>query len=263
VKISIITPVFNGIEFLQACVENVVKQAVPDLEHIIVDGGSTDGTLEEIARLSCLYPHLRLVTGPDEGLSDAINKGIRAARGKIVGILPVDDFYEDGVIAAAVCILEPLASPTVVAANCKIINLSNGLVSWNRPSRLTVRDFLIGHQIPGNPTAYFYHKKVHDIVGYYDVNDHFAMDLDFLLSCARTVDMIYVNSHWGNFRLRPGSKTFEDSGNARRRVRAILERHSLGFSRLDRNYFMMSRILKKIMSRVARKFNSAFPGKQR
>jgi glycosyltransferase involved in cell wall biosynthesis len=226
-----------------------------------VDGGSTDGTLEEFGRLSAQYPHLRLLTGPDHGQSDAMNKGVKAAQGLVVGFLNVDDFYEEGAIAAALQILENQTSPTMVAANCKIVNLADGSISWNRPSRLSITDFLRGHQIPANSSAYFYHKEIHQIVGYYDVEDHFSMDLDFLLACSRKVHMIYVDAHWGNFVLRPSCKTFKDTGNARHRVRGVLDKHSVGFSPLERQYFLMRRVLKAIPARLAREFHAVFPAK--
>ena len=67
-------------------------------------------------------------------------------------------------------------------------------------------------QHPTYPSAYLYHSSVHGLVGGYDVNEHYAMDLDFILRCAANVDMRYVNEHWGNFVLAPGTKTFDELG---------------------------------------------------
>lgn len=86
--ISFITPCFNRRSFLARCIESIPEAFRGQVEHIIVDGGSTDGSLELIRT----YPHVRLLSEPDEGLYDAANKGIRMARGQYVGFLATDDF---------------------------------------------------------------------------------------------------------------------------------------------------------------------------
>ena len=86
-RLSIITPTLNRAHFLEEAIESVRAQDFPDCEHLIVDGGSTDGTLEMLAR----HPHLRVVSEPDRGLYDALNKGLRLGSGEIVGLLNSDD----------------------------------------------------------------------------------------------------------------------------------------------------------------------------
>ena len=89
--LSIITPVFNGIRFIESCIINVIEQKCPNLEHIIVDGGSTDGTVEIITSYAERYEHIKWVSEKDHGQSDAMNKGIAKALGSILGFLNVDD----------------------------------------------------------------------------------------------------------------------------------------------------------------------------
>jgi len=91
--ISIVTPCLNRAKYIGEAVESVLCQNYPHFEHIIVDGESTDGTLDVLAR----YPHLRVISEPDRGLYDALNKGVRMARGNIIGWLNSDDLYADGV----------------------------------------------------------------------------------------------------------------------------------------------------------------------
>ncbi len=92
---SVITPSFNRVEFVRTAIESVLAQHYEPFEHIIMDGGSTDGTLELLAS----YPHLRVVSEPDQGLYDALNKGISMARGEIIGQLSSDDFYAPGIFS--------------------------------------------------------------------------------------------------------------------------------------------------------------------
>lgn len=86
--VSFVTPCFNRRSFLARCIESIPEAFRRQVEHIIVDGGSTDGSVE----LARSYPHVRLLSEPDEGLYDAANKGIRMARGQYVGFLATDDF---------------------------------------------------------------------------------------------------------------------------------------------------------------------------
>lgn len=105
-RLSIITPTLNRAHFLEEAIESVRAQDFPDCEHLIVDGGSTDGTLEMLAR----HPHLRVVSEPDRGLYDAINKGFRLARGEVIGWLNSDDRFALGAFAA---VLAAFADPAV------------------------------------------------------------------------------------------------------------------------------------------------------
>ena len=81
-QLSIITPVYNGEKFIQACVENVIEQKCPDIEHIILDGCSSDNTVNIIKSYADKYPHINWVSEKDNGQSDAMNKGIAIAKGE-------------------------------------------------------------------------------------------------------------------------------------------------------------------------------------
>ena len=83
---SIITPCLNARSFIAEAIESVLAQQIPDVEHIIMDGGSTDGTLEILKK----YPHLVVVSGPDHGMYDAINQGIGISNGEWIGLLNAD-----------------------------------------------------------------------------------------------------------------------------------------------------------------------------
>jgi len=235
-QLSVITPTLNSLKFIDDCVANVAAQGDAVFEHIIVDGGSTDGTLEQVTRLCARHEKLRLIPGPDKGQADAMNKATAAARGEIIGVLNVDDYYEPGAARAALAVLAQATEPTLVVGDCRVVDENAHEKYWNRPRDLRLETLLLGWpygQFPCNPSAYFYHKAVHDIVGGYDVADHYAMDYDFLLACAALVQTRYVPTHWGNFRLMPGCKTFDDTAGAER-VAAIAARHKARLSPLRR-----------------------------
>lgn len=93
-KISVITATWNSAGTLCDTMESVLSQTYPDIEHIIVDGGSTDETMRLVREYEPRYDgRLRYVSEPDKGIYDAMNKGIRMATGEVVGILNSDDFY--------------------------------------------------------------------------------------------------------------------------------------------------------------------------
>jgi glycosyltransferase involved in cell wall biosynthesis len=92
-KISIITPVYNRESFVTQAIDSVLSQGYENFEHIVIDGGSTDGTLDLLKK----YPHLRVISEPDEGMYDALNKGLDIAQGEIIGFLNTDDQYAQGI----------------------------------------------------------------------------------------------------------------------------------------------------------------------
>ena len=114
--VSIITPSFNSGDFLEEAVRSVIAQDYSPLEHIIVDGGSTDETLEILQRYNS--KPVTWVSEPDEGQADAINKGFRRAQGEIIGWLNADDTYQPGAIRSAVAYLQ--AHPEVEQARTNV-----------------------------------------------------------------------------------------------------------------------------------------------
>ena len=230
--LSIITPVYNGKRFIEFCIKNVIEQDCSDAEHIIVDGGSTDGTVEIIKEYAEKYPHIRWVSEKDRGQSDAMNKGIAMARGEILGFLNADDYYEPKVFDRVVEIFKTLPEPSLLVGNCKVLD-NDGSVKWvNKPSSLKLNDLLIGNEaknpFPVNPSAYFYHKLLHNKIGLYDVHEHFTMDIDFLLRAVQSVATVkYIDETFGNFLYIEGTKTFSDaqSGQINTRFYKLLRKH--------------------------------------
>jgi glycosyltransferase involved in cell wall biosynthesis len=93
-KVSIITPTLNSAKFIRDCIESVKNQSYSDIEHIIVDGGSVDSTLEIVKEYEGSY-NLRVINQKDNGIYDALNKGIENASGEIIAILHSDDLYQN------------------------------------------------------------------------------------------------------------------------------------------------------------------------
>jgi glycosyltransferase involved in cell wall biosynthesis len=225
--ISVITPVFNGERFIEECIQTVIRQAHPNVEHIIVDGDSQDRTVEIIKNYALNYPHIRWISENDNGQSDALNKGVAMARGDILGILNVDDYYEPNVLKRVSAMFETLPMPSLLVGNCNVWNDDGNLRYVNKPSKLKLTDLLLGWHVnphPVNPSAYFYHKVLHDEIGPYRQDMQIGQDLPFLLSAVQVANVKYVDELWGNWRRIEGTLTVTDSraGLATTRMKMIM-----------------------------------------
>ena len=218
-RISIVTPCLNRARYLGAAIESVRAQNFPDVEHIVVDGMSTDGTVELLAR----HPHLRVIREPDTGLYDALNKGLRAASGDIVGHLNSDDLYAPGVFAA---VAEAFADPQVDA----VFGGAEVFEGDTPEERRVVRRFTRREEIElsvfnttvGVPitNARFFHRRVYERVGYTDLRYRIAADRDFLLRVALTEPRaVLLDRVIYQYRMHPGSLTINRDEAAAAKVR--------------------------------------------
>lgn len=240
--ISVITPVYNNEKFIEACLQEVIRQNCPDVEHIIVDGGSTDGTVAIVQAYAQRYSHIRWISEPDAGQSDAMNKGIKLAKGTVLSFLNVDDYYEPNVLNQILERFKTLPEPSFVVGNCNIRDESGNLIEVNRPRKLRLIDLVSGRTaFPCNPSAYFYHTSLHEQVGLYNVDDHHIMDLDFILRAVQVATVQYVDQTWGNFRFIQGTKTYTDKENGlmERRIRQLLHQYRKHLTRFEQSQLFL------------------------
>lgn len=231
VKLSIITPVYNGENHIEACIKGVIDQHCDNVEHVIMDGGSTDRTTSIIKEYADLYEHIKWQSQRDHGQSDAMNNGILIAQGDIISFLNVDDYYEPGVFNRILALFHDKPKPTLLVGNCNVWNHDGSLSYINKPCHLKIIELLQGcdkFPHPVNPSAYFYHKALHDSIGYYNVDEHFALDVDFILRAVKVANVEYFNETWGNFRLLEGAKTVVDKqqGSDIERMKSLLKAHT-------------------------------------
>ena len=247
--LSIITPVYNGEEFIESCIQSVIEQNCSNLEHIILDGGSLDNTVSIIQQYARKYSHIRWISEKDRGQSDAMNKGIAMAKGSIIGILNVDDFYEPNVLNRVTEIFIKLPEPSFVVGNCNVWDTQGQLKYVNKPNNLKLTDLLMGWQInphPVNPSAYFYHKSLHQEIGLYDVKEQYIMDLDFIFKAVQKANIVYVDEIWGNYRDIEGTKTFNDrqTGQGDRRKEKLIKSYMQNLSLFEQSkvYLIKSKV---------------------
>jgi glycosyltransferase involved in cell wall biosynthesis len=192
-----------------------------------------------------------------------MNKGIRIAKGEIISFLNVDDYYEPGVLERVHTLFNTLPEPSLVVGNCNVWDSEGKLIFVNTPAHLNLEDFLSGKPFPVNPSAYFYHKSLHDTIGLYDETDNYALDLDFLLRAVQAAHVVYIDETWGNYRFFKGTKTYEDMerGTAYARKQDLLRKYrgdlkpSKRFSVVVRFTFLyIFRRLLKFKEKISRKY---------
>ena len=234
--ISIITPVFNGEAHIQSCISNVINQNCPTIEHIIIDGESTDKTVEIIKSFARQYPHIRWISEKDNGQSDAMNKGIQLAKGEIIGFLNVDDFYEPATLNRISELFKSLPEPSLLVGNCNVWDEKHQLLYVNKPSKLHLKEILSGSPFPVNPSSYFYHKSMHTRIGNFETAEEYTMDVDFLLRAVQVAHITYVNEVWGNFLFCEGTKTYDDMQNdhAFKRKKKLFQKYRQNLDPLSR-----------------------------
>jgi len=228
--ISIITPVLNGEKCIESCINNVIGQNYHQTEHIIIDGASTDSTVSIIKKYAEQHPHIRWISERDQGQSDAMNKGIALAQGSILGFLNVDDYYEPDVLRRVADVFRTLPEPSLLVGNCNVWDKDSQLWFISKPSRLNMTNLMLERfkeAFPMNSSSYFYHASLHKRIGSYKVDEHYGMDLDFILRAVQAAHVKYIDEMFGNYRYLEGTKTFDDdiSGKNQQRVRSIISGH--------------------------------------
>lgn len=151
-KFSVITVSFNHGEFLRQNIDSVLAQNWPNFEHIVIDGGSTDDTLEILKS----YPHLQWISEPDRGQSDALNKGFERARGDIIAWLNSDDWYPPNIFAE---IAHELETHPIVLGSCQLTdregNLTNEPVPNIERNWFDILKYWVYYSSPHQPSIFF------------------------------------------------------------------------------------------------------------
>lgn len=179
IKISIITVVLNSVKTIKDTIESVISQDYKNIEHIIIDGGSGDGTVEIINRYSNTIKYF--TSEPDYGIYDAMNKGIMVANGDIIGILNSDDFYPNNFIISNV--IRSFKSQNCDAVYGDLIYVKSNNISkvtryW-KSGKYSVSKIRNGWMLP-HPT-FFVKKYIYNRYGLYDTDLKSAGDYEMIL----------------------------------------------------------------------------------
>ena len=231
-RISVVTSSYNQGQFIDATIRSVMAQEYPNIEHIVVDGMSTDSTVDVLRQ----YPHLHVVRERDNGQADAINKGFRMASGDIFCFLNSDDTLEPGALHRVAQELDPARGRHVVMGRCRFIDESGSFIGVEHPSAFEshrrVLEIWRGHNLP--QPAIFWTREVWERCGPLDETAYW---LDYDLFCRLSRDYVFhfIDQVLANYRLHAESKTV--SASERERLEssiAVSRRYWGGLSFQDR-----------------------------
>lgn len=186
-KVSIITPSYNQAQYLEQTILSVLGQDYPNLEYMIVDGGSTDGSVEIIKKYADQLTYW--VSEPDEGQADAINKGFQRSTGEIVAWLNSDDVYLPGTIDKAVTQLQEHPKVGMVYGDLRSINALGESINTIRYQQYDLKD-LLSMQIIGQPTV-FMRANILKKAGYLSLDYNFLLDHHLWLRMAQLAPIKY------------------------------------------------------------------------
>lgn len=208
-KVSIITPSYNQGPFIERTIRSVLDQGYPNLEYIVMDGGSADGTIDILRRYE---GRLTWISEQDKGQADAINKGIGRATGDIVAYLNSDDVYESGSLQRVAEHFRAHRETMWITGKCRIID------EQDRETRRPItayKNFLLRHfsyslllvTNPVSQPATFWRREAVKEFGLFDENEHLVMDYEYWLRIGKKYPLTVLDEYLAGFRVYASSKT--------------------------------------------------------
>jgi glycosyltransferase involved in cell wall biosynthesis len=225
-RISVVTPTYNGAELLEDCILSVLDQGYPNFECIVVDGGSTDGTVEILRRYENRIAYW--VSEPDGGQADALNKGLRRATGELVSWLNADDFfYSDALVSAAEAYLTDPAAPFYFGNGYRVDRDGHQLAEFFPDGQVHFRrDALVfGLNCVLQP-ATFIRRGALEQVGFLDDILHYGFDSDLWIRLSALGRPRPIKKHLAASREYGETKTSTGSFPRAEELRQIAERHA-------------------------------------
>lgn len=221
--VTVVTPSFNQARFIRATIESVLSQDYPNIEYIIMDGASTDGTSGVVAPYS---DRLTIISEKDRGQADAINKGFRMARGSIVAYLNSDDLFLPGAVSAAVAALAEHPELGAVYGEGYRIDSDGNVIArfevtepYNLWRLVNVSDYILQQTV-------FWRRSVFDTIGFFELDLHYGLDWEILMRTGKRYFMGYIPQFMGCLREYPEAKTSAGGAQRFREIARILRMHS-------------------------------------
>ncbi len=203
-KISILTPSFNSGKYIERAIQSVLNQDYDNWEHIIIDGGSTDGTIDTLKR----YDHLKWISEPDKGQSDAMNKAFKKSKGGVIVYLNADDWLGENVFAQVIKSFSEKPKTEIVIGNLTQVFPEQEIYRDDfSTSLIEILDYW-PCRFPLNPVSYFYKRKIQEKIGDFPDDNPWSMDYWFLLRVFRICKYIVrVNSLFGYYFIDRNTKS--------------------------------------------------------
>jgi len=202
---SIITPSLNQSQFLKQTIKSIQNQTYKNFEHIVVDGGSTDGTVEILKKYR---GKIKWISEKDKGQTDAINKGLRMAKGDILAYLNSDDLYEKDTLETVANFFFNNKKAMIVYSKAKFIDEKGKFLGYY-PTREPTLKNLFKECVISQPTVFFRRKLLSEI-GYFDESLNYTMDYDYWIRVAKKYRFYFIDKVLASTRLHKETKTSKD-----------------------------------------------------
>jgi len=208
-KISIVMPSFNQAAYLEQAIQSVLTQDYANTELIVMDGGSTDGSVDVLKRYSSKIAHWE--SAPDAGQSEALNKAFSHVTGDVVGWLNSDDVYTPGTFQAVAKAFRNSGAGIVMSRWFGFME-GAGIVFDYKENAYTdhatlVRFWATNGMTINQPCVFFLRRLVDEMEPVFDPSLHYAMDYDLWLRLTLNEDITVVEGHWANYRFHDSSKS--------------------------------------------------------
>ena len=200
--LSIITPSFNQARYLETTIQSVLSQDYPRVEYIVIDGVSTDGSVDIIKKYENRLAYW--VSEKDNGQADAINKGIARAKGDVVAWLNSDDYYLPNAISNAVKVFEGIPGLVLAYGDMLAVNELGQTINNLKYNQLSLEDLLC-FQIIGQP-AVFFRREAFEKAGGLDTTFHFLLDHHLWIRLAQQGRILHVPQTWAAARYHAEAK---------------------------------------------------------
>lgn len=223
-KISVVTPSYNQARFIEETLQSVLNQGYPNLEYIVMDGGSTDGSVEIIKRYADRLTYW--VSEPDKGQTDALIKGFNRATGDILCWLNSDDLFEPTTLKeVAQFFLENPETP-IVYGNATWIDAEGKKLRVKKEHPFNLFIFLYDHNYIPQPST-FWRRELYQKVNGLNPDIDVAMDTELWMRCLQTTSFHHVRRQWSRMRFHEDAKTHPSRlrSRARMQVRQIRQKY--------------------------------------
>ena len=222
--ISVIIPSLNYGRYIEQAIQSILSQDYSKIECIVVDGGSTD---ETINILNKYRGQIKWISELDNGQSDAINKGLKMSNGDILSFLNADDWYEPNVLGRVVSIFQKYPNVDLVTGNCYYFNQTTQEKILHTTSFQNINYSHLVFDGDCNcifQPASFFTRRIVEKIGYFDVNLNYAMDYDYWIRILKVSEAKFLDLPIANFRLHPTSKTVADNNKFLREQKIVIKK---------------------------------------
>lgn len=239
-KITVITPSYNQAQFLERTIKSIVEENYPNLEYIIIDAGSTDGSVDIIRKYEKYITYW--VSEPDNGQSHAINKGLKMATGDWVAWQNSDDIYYPGVFSAVASTAKSHPNVGLIIGDMNLIDEDDQLIRDMHYVTPSYKAMVAEGMVLSNQAA-FWRRDVHTTIGWMDESLHLGFDFDWFLRLTKHVKSASVNQCLGAFRIHGLAKTQLMPTQNLEIHREIRHRHAAVMPKWEVNLYRIKRLL--------------------